>query len=589
MKAPQLRLGGFRRSGVASVLMPARPDDDPRPERADRARQSASTGRPAAGRGARPWRADGAPPSGSFRQRDGSGRAGQSRGSKGAGGSGASRTDRDGGGARGGSTPAWRNGAERSQASERSAASGAGWVVAKRVRRRPRSCRRIGAAVVGLGPGGRSGRAGGARASGAGSGASGGGAKPWSARPADGGRGESPAKPWASRSDRPGASRTGGGFSGGGRPVGTGGRSTGGPRGGRDERSRDGGGGWDGRNGTDARRAGADGGRPWSAGAGPSHGGGGGGPRGGGGSRPRGESAGGAPWDRTDRPGGGRPRGDEPRELPAPGRGWGALARKGTKNLGDRLWEGAAPVESADAAAPEQWEPEVWVLDEGPQRSGPPDGTRVRDRWAVPESVAGELAAAAGARRSDRLKDRLRDGVRAFERDRFKEARSILQSLADEAPGAATVRELLGLTYYRLGQWPQTIRELDAYAELSGSTTSHPVLADANRALGRHGRVAELWDELKTASPDAATVAEGRIVAAGSLADRGDLAGAIALLEAGKLGAKQPSDHHLRLWYALADLYERAGEVPRARDLFERITRHDPSFVDAADRRRALG
>jgi len=256
--------------------------------------------------------------------------------------------------------------------------------------------------------------------------------------------------------------------------------------------------------------------------------------------------------------------------------------------MGDESWEGAGP---ATTSGDEPWEPEIWVEDasDAPTTGSESSGTRFRDRWAVPADVAGEIATAAGPRNADRLTKRLRDAVRAFERDHFRDAKAILRPLVDEAPGSPTVRELLGLTYYRLGQWAQAAIELEAFAELSRSTTAHPVLADACRALGRHARVAELWDELKEASPDGATVAEGRIVMAGSLADRGDIAGAITLLEAGKLAAKQPSDHHLRLWYALADLYERAGEVPRARDLFGRIARHDPGFVDAADRRRALG
>jgi len=199
------------------------------------------------------------------------------------------------------------------------------------------------------------------------------------------------------------------------------------------------------------------------------------------------------------------------------------------------------------------------------------------------------LAQVASPERTPRLAARLSDAVRSFERDLFQEAKMLLQPLATEVPTVATVRELLGLTYYRLGQWPQAVRELDAFTELSSSTSAHAVLADANRALGRHGRVAQLWEEIRVASEDPATVAEGRIVAAGSLADQGRLDKAIALLEQGRLSAKHPEDHHLRLWYALADLYERAGEVPRARDLFERVARHDPEFVDIVERRRALG
>jgi len=228
------------------------------------------------------------------------------------------------------------------------------------------------------------------------------------------------------------------------------------------------------------------------------------------------------------------------------------------------------------------------------EQSRPKEGAaaladRRRPPRPVPAPVAEELAAAVGPERARRLGGKLAEGVRAFEQDHFDDARVLLQAVADEAPAAASVRELLGLTYYRLGRWRQTVRELEAFGKLSSSTSSHAVLADANRALGRHDRVRALWDEMKIASEDPATVTEGRIVAAGSLADQGRLGDAIALLEMGRLSAKHPEDHHLRLWYALADLYERAGEVPRARDLFERVARHDPGMVDVVARRRALG
>jgi tetratricopeptide (TPR) repeat protein len=72
------------------------------------------------------------------------------------------------------------------------------------------------------------------------------------------------------------------------------------------------------------------------------------------------------------------------------------------------------------------------------------------------------------------------------------------------------------------------------------------------------------------------------------MADRGDLQGAIALLEKAKLDLKRPRDHTLRLIYALADLYERVGDMPKARDLFGRIAERDRDFFDAADRARAL-
>ena len=149
------------------------------------------------------------------------------------------------------------------------------------------------------------------------------------------------------------------------------------------------------------------------------------------------------------------------------------------------------------------------------------------------------------------------------------------------------MRELLGLTYYRLGRWKQAIGELEAFSDLTTSTEQHPVLADCYRALGRHAKVEELWEDLKRASPAAPLVAEGRIVYAGSLADQGRLEDAIAVLEAAK-PPKRPQEHHLRVTYALADLYERAGDVPRARQLFGVVAAVDPELGDVAARVRAL-
>ena len=155
-------------------------------------------------------------------------------------------------------------------------------------------------------------------------------------------------------------------------------------------------------------------------------------------------------------------------------------------------------------------------------------------------------------------------------------------------PGASSVRELYGLTLYRLGRWAQAARELEAFRTQTGSTEQHPVLADSYRALGRYADVEELWDELRAASPSAELVAEGRIVAAGALADQGRLEDAIELLAAGTKPTKKARLHHLRMAYALADLYERAGDLPRARELFGLVATTDPDFVDVQARLRAL-
>lgn len=178
--------------------------------------------------------------------------------------------------------------------------------------------------------------------------------------------------------------------------------------------------------------------------------------------------------------------------------------------------------------------------------------------------------------------------ARALERGYERDAHRILRPLRDRHPDSPDVRQLLGIAQYRLGRWKAAQKELEAFVELTGATVTHPVLMDCARAQRRYRRVEALWAELKASSPGADVVAEGRIVAAGCLADQNRLREAIELLEKGPLSAKRPAEHHLRMWYALADLYERAGDLPAARTLFRRVSSADPGFVDVAGRLAAL-
>jgi len=195
-----------------------------------------------------------------------------------------------------------------------------------------------------------------------------------------------------------------------------------------------------------------------------------------------------------------------------------------------------------------------------------------------------------GAKRAERLEGRLGEAADAFAGERFGEARQLLSPIAREVPDLPEARELFGLTLYRLGKWKEAARELDAFVQLSGgSTEQHPVLADCRRALKQYKEVDRLWEELREASPSGALVTEGRIVAAGARADQGDLAAALRILSKGFRFPKKPQEHHLRRAYALADLYERSGDMPQARSLFGRINRADPDFLDAGDRAAGLG
>jgi tetratricopeptide (TPR) repeat protein len=211
-----------------------------------------------------------------------------------------------------------------------------------------------------------------------------------------------------------------------------------------------------------------------------------------------------------------------------------------------------------------------------------------RRRRRGPADVQQEMARVTG-RNANRALGTLMAAADAFAHDREREALRILRPLREQAPDSPSVRELAGLCHYRIGNYAAAAKELEAYADLSGSVDQNPVLMDSYRALKRWRKVEELWLELAQVSPSADLVAEGRIVYAGALADQGRLPEALTLLRKRAESVKSPGEHHLRLWYALGDLEERAGNLARARELFHQVRRADPAFADVAERLAALG
>lgn len=151
------------------------------------------------------------------------------------------------------------------------------------------------------------------------------------------------------------------------------------------------------------------------------------------------------------------------------------------------------------------------------------------------------------------------------------------------------MHEVLGLTAYRTGRWQQAVTELEVAYGLQANVELLPVLADSYRALRRYADVERVWADVRAASPSPEILAEARIVAAGAQADQGDLAGALRTMAKAATVPRKVRDHHLRQWYVLGDLYDRAGDPLEATRWFETIARHDREFVDVLDRLRALG
>ena len=118
------------------------------------------------------------------------------------------------------------------------------------------------------------------------------------------------------------------------------------------------------------------------------------------------------------------------------------------------------------------------------------------------------------------IRQRLERAEEAYGQEDYRRAWRSLDGMAKEAPKVPEIRELAGLTLYRLRRWDLAARELEANRELTGRTDLHPVLADCYRAQRRWTDVELIWAELRSSGASSAVLAEGRIVAAGALGDR---------------------------------------------------------------------
>jgi len=251
-----------------------------------------------------------------------------------------------------------------------------------------------------------------------------------------------------------------------------------------------------------------------------------------------------------------------------------------------------------EPAQPPAWEREQWI-DEGSMREEAANAARRASteeapRRRAPKSelspeVAEELARVAAAGRTARYQERLASAAEALDRGRFADARRMVQPVVRDLPDMAFGHEIAGLASYRLGQWRKAAAELETARLLDATVNHHPVLADCYRAMRRYHEVDVLWRELREASPAPALLAEGRIVAAGALADQGDLQGALTVMAKAFDVPKKPRDYHLRQWYVLADLLDRSGDVIKARRYFSLVAEADREFADVVERLRSLG
>ncbi len=164
---------------------------------------------------------------------------------------------------------------------------------------------------------------------------------------------------------------------------------------------------------------------------------------------------------------------------------------------------------------------------------------------------------------------------------------ALVQARAARALGArvAVVRQAVGETAYAAGEWAEAIAELRTARRMTGDDSALPLLADAERALGRPDRALRLAQSPEAQALPPAERAELRIVEAGARRDLGQLDAALVTLQDSGLDRRTVEPWSARLWYAFADLLLALGRAEEAREWFAAAAAADQDGTTDADER----
>lgn len=203
----------------------------------------------------------------------------------------------------------------------------------------------------------------------------------------------------------------------------------------------------------------------------------------------------------------------------------------------------------------------------------------------LPRHVVESLIRVTPAARQNAALAALAAAAEAFSEGQYHVAVKRAENAKDLASRDATIREILGLAAYRVGDWQKALRELRTYRRLSGETTHMPVEMDVLRALGRPDDVEAVWLDFKKHGGGPAVKKEARVVYASHLIDAGDYEGAASVAGSPKL-IDDPWPEDMRLWYVSARIAALQGDRARAKRWADAIVLSDPSFpgLDDLDR-----
>jgi tetratricopeptide (TPR) repeat protein len=151
----------------------------------------------------------------------------------------------------------------------------------------------------------------------------------------------------------------------------------------------------------------------------------------------------------------------------------------------------------------------------------------------------------------------------------------------------AIVREAVGVAAYHAGLWAEALTELRAARRMSGSSHQLPLMADAERGLGRPERALDLAASSEAATLSRAEQVEMAIVVSGARRDLGQADAAVLVLRIPELEQPGRAPYAARLRYAYADALLEAGRAEEALAWFAAAADCDVDGETDADERLA--
>ncbi len=214
-----------------------------------------------------------------------------------------------------------------------------------------------------------------------------------------------------------------------------------------------------------------------------------------------------------------------------------------------------------------------------PDRKAPHAGAGAAN---LPRWMKDEIRRLTRKDRQDATLQVLAKAVKAFGKEDYGAAHRELAKAKQLSPRSPAVRELLGLSGYRLQEWQEALAELRAYRRLAGETTYMPMEMDSLRALDRDGDVEKTWGLFLELGGNRPTEAEARVVYGSYLLDQGRPEEAWEVTGPSRL-ARDPRDYELRIWFVAARAALALDQVAAAKKLTAAIRKADPDLPGLAD------